>query len=177
MAPGRQVCAPLCLGYSLLGAGWLTYKTSGDVQDLAFRRLPHPLVAVLCVLLLAFVSALTLHLRMMSRWLEAPVLLVFPIIGLLACAAMSGAIRRRRALVPFLCGMAIFGAAFVTLAISFYPDTIPFSIKVADAASPASSLSFMLWGAGLFVLPITLAYTLVVYLVFKGKVDPEAQYH
>ena len=108
----------------------------------------------------------------MRRWYEAPILMVFPIIGLVACAAMYGAIRRRRVLVPFACGMAIFAAAFATLAVSFYPYMVPFCITISDAAS----LSFMFWGAGLFVHPITLAYTLVAYLVFKGKVDPEAEY-
>ena len=117
-------------------------------------------------------SALALDLRVMWRWLEAPVLMAFPIIGLVACAAMYGAIRRRRVLVPFACGMAIFAAAFATLAVSFYPYMVPFCITISDAAS----LSFMFWGAGLFVRPITFAYTLVVYLVFKSKVDPEAEY-
>jgi cytochrome d ubiquinol oxidase subunit II len=28
----------------------------------------------------------------------------------------------------------------------------------------------MFWGAGLFVLPLTLAYTVAVYRVFRGKV-------
>lgn len=117
-------------------------------------------------------SALALDLRVMWRWLEAPVLMAFPIIGLVACVAMDVAIRRRRVLVPFLCGMAIFAAAFATLAVSFYPYMVPFCITISDAAS----LSFMFWGAGLFVRPITFAYTLVVYLVFKSKVDPEAEY-
>jgi cytochrome d ubiquinol oxidase subunit II len=112
----------------------------------------------------------------MRRWYEAPILMVFPIIGLVACAAMYGAIRRRRVLVPFACGMAIFAAAFATLAVSFYPYMIPFSTTISDAASPTSSLAFMFWGAGLFVRTITLAYTFVAYLVFKGKVDPEAEY-
>jgi cytochrome bd ubiquinol oxidase subunit II len=28
----------------------------------------------------------------------------------------------------------------------------------------------MFWGAGLFVMPLTLIYTLVVYRLFRGKV-------
>ena len=63
-----------------------------------------------------------------------------------------------------------------TLAVSFYPYMLPFSIAIADATSSAASLSFMFWGAGVIVLPITLIYTLVVYFVFKGKVDPDTEY-
>jgi cytochrome d ubiquinol oxidase subunit II len=104
------------------------------------------------------------------------VLAVFPLIGIVACAVLYLAIRRRYSLVPFFCGMAIFAAAFATLAVSFYPYMVPFSITITNAASPPASLSFMFWGAGVVVLPITLIYTLVVYFVFKGKVDPDAGY-
>ena len=135
------------------------------------------LVLALCFAgVVAFVVALALDLRVIHRWLEEPVLVVFPLIGVAACAVLYVAIRRRYNLVPFFCGMAIFAAAFATLAVSFYPYMVPFSITIADATSPAASLSFMFWGAGVIVLPITLIYTLVVYFVFKGKVDPDAEY-
>jgi len=160
----------LCLGYALLGAGWLAYKTRGDVQVLAFRLLPQLLAGVLAFLVAAFTAALFLHLRVMDRWLEQPILFVFPLIGALACWVMVGAIWRRREFAPFLCGVTIFAAAFGTLAVSFYPYMIPFSITIAEAAAPRSSQTFLFWGAGLVVLPVTLAYTLVVYFLFRGKV-------
>jgi cytochrome d ubiquinol oxidase subunit II len=47
---------------------------------------------------------------------------------------------------------------------------IPFSITIEDAAAPHASLAFMFWGEGLFVFPLMLAYTVVNYTVFKGKV-------
>jgi cytochrome bd ubiquinol oxidase subunit II len=178
LSPFALLCGlGLCFGYALLGAGWLTYKTAADVQTLAFRLLPRLTVAVLGFLAIAFVAALVLDLRVMHRWLEAPVLAVFPLIGVVACVVLSVAIRRRYSLVPFFCGTAIFAAAFATLAVSFYPYMVPFSITIADAASPPTSLSFMFWGAGVFVLPITLIYTLVVYFVFKGKVDSSSEYN
>jgi cytochrome d ubiquinol oxidase subunit II len=64
----------------------------------------------------------------------------------------------------------IFIAAFGTLAISFWPYMIPFSITIAEAAGPHSSLAFMFWGAGLFVFPLMLIYTVISYSVFRGKV-------
>ena len=177
LSPFALLCGlGLCCGYALLGAGWLTYKTTSDVQALAYRALPRLTLAVLGFLAIAFVVALALDLRVIHRWLEEPVLVVFPLIGVAACAVLYVAIRRRYSLVPFFCGMAIFAAAFATLAVSFYPYMVPFSITIADATSPAASLSFMFWGAGLIVLPITLIYTLVVYFVFKVKVDPAAEY-
>jgi cytochrome d ubiquinol oxidase subunit II len=71
----------------------------------------------------------------------------------------------------------IFAAAFGTLAASFYPYMIPYSITTDQAASPRASLSFLFWGAGVFLFPITLIYTAVVYFFFRGKVDTGAEYH
>jgi len=66
----------------------------------------------------------------------------------------------------------IFAAAFATLAISFWPYMVPFSITIDAAAAPHSSLAFMFWGAGLFVFPLMLLYTAINYSVFRGKVQP-----
>jgi cytochrome d ubiquinol oxidase subunit II len=71
----------------------------------------------------------------------------------------------------------IFSAAFGTLAISFWPYMIPFSITIEEAAAPHSSLAFMFWGEGLFVFPLMLLYTAISYTVFRGKVRPTAGHY
>jgi cytochrome bd ubiquinol oxidase subunit II len=174
ISPFAMLCgAGLLLGYMLLGAGWLTYKTTADVQNLAFRLLPKLMIGVLGFLVIAFCGALYLHLPVMHRWIDRPVLFVFPLAGVLACWLLIWSVSRRRELLPFLAGLVIFAAAMGALAVSFYPYMIPFSITVADAAAPYSSQIFLFWGAGLVALPLTLIYTLVVYFVFKGKTAVE----
>jgi cytochrome d ubiquinol oxidase subunit II len=64
----------------------------------------------------------------------------------------------------------IFVAAFATLAISFWPYMIPFTITIDQAAAPHSSIAFMFWGEGLFVFPLMLVYTAISLSVFRGKV-------
>jgi cytochrome d ubiquinol oxidase subunit II len=71
----------------------------------------------------------------------------------------------------------IFAAAFGTLAISFWPYMIPFSITIEEAAAPYSSLAFMFWGAGIIVFPLMLIYTVISYTVFRGKVKPTAGHY
>jgi cytochrome bd ubiquinol oxidase subunit II len=58
---------------------------------------------------------------------------------------------------------------FATLAISFWPYLIPFSITIEDAAAPHSSLAFMFWGAGIFVFPLTLPYTVIKLHRLQGE--------
>jgi cytochrome bd ubiquinol oxidase subunit II len=53
--------------------------------------------------------------------------------------------------------------------VMFWPYMIPYSVTVASAAAPEASLSFLFWGAGLFVLPVIGVYTAVVYWMFRGR--------
>ena len=172
LSPFALLCGlGLCLGYALLGAGWLTYKTETDTRELGYRTIPWLLAGVLLFLAAAAAYALAMQLRVLHRWVELPAMLVLPLLGLLACGGMAAAIRRRIDWMPLLMTAVIFAAAFATLAASFLPYMVPFSITLDQAASPHSSLSFMFWGAGIVVLPLTVAYTLAVYWIFKGKVQ------
>ncbi len=178
LSPFAILCGVgLCLGDALLGTAWLVLKSDGELRKRCYRLLPWLLASVLAFLACAFVASLAMHLRVMHRWIDRPWLVIFPIIGMLAIATMLFGIRYRRDAWPIVAAAAVFCAAFATLAASFLPYIVPFSITIAQAAAPKSSLSFMFWGAGVFVLPLMLLYTITVYAVFKGKIDPNADYH
>ena len=162
----------LCIGYSLLGACRLVKKSEGEVREAAYYRLHYLAIGLLAFLVIVFVYALAADLRVMGRWLERPYLLVFPAIGAVATIALVRGLLRRDDRAPFYMVALIFAAAFGTLAISFWPYMIPFSIKIEEAAAPHSSLAFMFWGAGLFVFPLMLLYTAISYSVFRGNVKP-----
>jgi cytochrome bd ubiquinol oxidase subunit II len=160
----------LCLGYSLLGACWLVKKCEAEIRDAAYRLIPGLAVGLLIFLVVVFVYALAENLQVMHRWLERPYLFIFPAIGIIAALVAASSVRRRRDGLPFYMVALIFVAAFGTLAISFWPYMIPFSITIAEGAAPHSSLAFMFWGEGLFVFPLMLLYTVISYTVFRGKV-------
>ena len=50
----------LVLGYALLGAGWLAFKTEGALRDWAYARIPWLVAGVLVLLGLAFAVSLTI---------------------------------------------------------------------------------------------------------------------
>jgi cytochrome d ubiquinol oxidase subunit II len=162
--------AGLCLGYALLGACWLVRNTEGRLQAAAYRLIPVLSLASIAVLGVVFIFAMSEHLRVVDRWLERPYLFVFPLIGVLAAMILAWSVHWRREREPFIMVAVTFAAAFGTFAISFWPYMIPFSITVDQAAAPHTSLAFMFWGEGLFVLPLMLVYTAVSYRVFRGKV-------
>jgi cytochrome bd ubiquinol oxidase subunit II len=177
LSPFALLCGiGLCLGYGLLGACWLVKKTDAETRDAAYRLIPYLAGGLLTFLVVVFVYALAAHLAVMDRWLERPYLLVFPIIGAAAMARLAHGLVWRRDGVPFAMVALTFAAAFGTLAISFWPYMIPFSITIGEAAAPHSSLAFMFWGAGVFVFPLMLVYAAVNYSVFHGKVRPSSEH-
>jgi cytochrome d ubiquinol oxidase subunit II len=176
LSPFAVICGVgLCLGYALLGACWLVRKCEGDVRDAGYRVIPYLSIGLLIFLIVVFAYALAENLRVIGRWLERPYLFVFPAIGIVAAIVLAASVRQRRDGLPYYMVVLIFAAAFGTLAISFWPYMIPFTITIEDAAAPHSSLAFMFWGEGLFVFPLMLLYTAVSYSVFRGKVRSTAE--
>jgi cytochrome d ubiquinol oxidase subunit II len=170
-SPFAVLCGvALCLGYALLGACWLVKKCEAEIRDAAYRLIPYLAVGLVAFLVVVFVYALAENYQIMHRWLERPYLFAFPAIGIIAALVAASSVRRRWDGVPFYMVALIFVAAFGTLAISFWPYMIPFSITIAEGAAPHSSLAFMFWGEGLFVFPLMLLYTVISYTVFRGKV-------
>jgi cytochrome d ubiquinol oxidase subunit II len=177
-SPFPLICGVgLCFGYALLGACWLVGKCEGDVRDAAYRHIPYLSIGLLTFLIIVFAYALVENLRVISRWLEQPYLFVFPAIGIVAAIVLAASVRQRRDGLPYYMVVIIFAAAFGTLAISFWPYMIPFTITIEDSVAPYSSLAFMFWGEGLFVFPLMLLYTAISYSVFRGKVRSASEHY
>ena len=170
--------ASLVIGYALLGACWLIWKTSGPLHDDA-RRFARPLALGL----LAAIAAVSIYTPFLngkyySTWFTWP--------GIVALAAMPVAVAalgvllyrsigKGHDLLPFALTLSLFALSLLGLAISMWPDLVPGRLSIWDAAAPRSSQIFMLVGASVLV-PLILAYTAWAYWVFRGKVAREG-YH
>jgi cytochrome d ubiquinol oxidase subunit II len=169
----------LVIGYALLGATWLIYKTDGAVQTQAVRFAR--ISGVITLALIAIVSLWTPFLNdaFMARWFAWPqAIYVLPVPILVAgCAiALYLGLRERRDLMPFMASLGLFVLSFIGLCISFYPYIVPSSVTIWAAAAPDKSLFFLLAGS-LVLLPMILAYTAYSYWVFRGKVKLAEGYH
>ena len=159
-------------GYALLGACWLIAKTEGGTQAHAYRLARW--TGLLTIAAIAVVSAATPFLEhdYYHRWLTFPSILLtaqVPLVVAILSAAFWWALSRRAQMWPFLLALGIFLLSFVGLGISFYPDIIPGSVTIWQAAAPQNSQIFMLIGVGI-MLPIIIGYTGWAYWVFRGKV-------
>ena len=111
-----------------------------------------------------------MHLRVADQWRQRPVLFVFLMIGAVALLTMIYAVVRERDRLLYPMAVVMFGAAFCTMVLAVLPYIVPFSLTLAEAAAPPSSLAFLFWGAGIIILPLTIIYTGVIYVIFRGKV-------
>lgn len=166
-------------GYALLGSTWLILKTEGALQNVAFA-LTRPLVAVVVAFMglvstwLPFLSS-----QIMARWFESgnfiwlsPV----PLLALINAIALWRAVMRRAEYAPFVLALTFFGLGFLGLVLGMWPNLIPPSLTIWEAAAPPSTQGFVLVGT-LIMLPAVLGYTWWSYSVFKGKITADSGYH
>lgn len=166
-------------GYALLGATWLLLKTTGGLQDWAFKITLPLASAVLAGIALVSLWTPFLDIEVSTRWFSMPNLLFLSPVPLLVGGAgwlLWRAVAARSERLPFLLTMGLFALSFAGLGISLWPYIIPYEVTIWEAASPAVSQGFMLIGV-VVLLPLILGYTAYSYWVFRGKVTADVGYH
>ncbi|QCI14726.1 cytochrome d ubiquinol oxidase subunit II [Pseudomonas putida] len=169
----------LIVAYALLGCTWLIMKTEGALQE-QMHNLGRPLALVLLAVI-GIVSLWTpiAYPQIADRWFSMPNLIWFmpvPVLVLVTFYGLLKAVARNAHYTPFLLTLVLIFLGYSGLGISLWPNIIPPSISIWDAAAPPQSQGFMLVGT-LFILPFILGYTFWSYYVFRGKVTHEDGYH
>jgi cytochrome d ubiquinol oxidase subunit II len=179
------VAAALVAGYALLGAGWLVYKTQGELFERARGWVKQ--LALLTAMGMGAVSLATLGVdpRVTYRWgltmtsvdWETFIVLApLPVVASGLCFLLWRGADKGQHLQPYLYTVCLFLVGYVGLAISLWPYIIPFAMTPQEAAAADNALALMLWGA-IPMLPIILGYTAYVYWLFRAKISDEASYH
>ncbi len=169
----------LVAGYALLGSTWLVMKTTGDIQSHARKQ---AIIAGLATIgLMGIVSLWTPFLNSVYyyKWFVWPAMIytsIVPSLVALCVWLLYRGLTRNYDRQPFFASLGLFVLSFAGLGISFYPNIVPPSLTIWEAAAPDKSLRFLLTGAVLLI-PMILIYTAYSYWVFRGKVDPEEGYH
>jgi cytochrome d ubiquinol oxidase subunit II len=167
------------IGYALLGATWLVWKCEGPMQD-HFRGLALTLMfAMLAMIGIVSLWTPALDPAIAARWFEMPQILYtapVPLMVLGLAVVLFRSLNGTRDALPFLASLALFLVTFAGLGISLYPNIVPPSVTIWEAAAPDSSLAFLLAGAAVLI-PMILAYSAYAYWIFRGKVRPGEGYH
>lgn len=166
------------VGYALLGACWLIYRTEHGLQDRAFGLARVTGIATLVAVVAVSLATPFLNHDYFTRWFAVPGLYLsapVPILVGVTALLFIRALRNRAEVQPFLLALALFLLSFIGLGISMFPWLVPGQITIFEAATAESSQIFMLVGVSI-MLPIIIAYTGYSYWVFRGKVGHDG-YH
>jgi cytochrome d ubiquinol oxidase subunit II len=166
------VALTLIQGYVLIGSTYLILKTTGELQQTHYKTAT---IATWTTLLGAIFITVTTPIfdpEARSHLFTPPLLYIFgliPLLGITLVGLLWRSLKRHEENTPLIWTFLIFSLSFVGLGFVIFPDIIPPSITIYQAAASPSSLVFMLTFVG-FLIPIVLFYNIYNYVVFRGKI-------
>lgn len=180
--------AGLVAGNLLLGACWLTAKTSDALQRKAIRWARWSVLMTALGILAVSLATPWLSDTIYRKWFTLSNVIVvwpIPVVTLVLFLVLWRTLGRLPIRLdndneygiwtPFFCTIGLFLLAFHGIAYSLFPWLVMDQMTIWDAASAPESLMIMFFGAAL-VLPIIIGYTVFAYKVFGGKAQPLEYY-
>ncbi|MFH1810924.1 MAG: cytochrome d ubiquinol oxidase subunit II [Pseudomonadota bacterium] len=165
--------------FAMHGSIYLVLKTEGELQAQVRTWVRPAIIAfVLCYAATTLATLLSIP-HMVEPFRAHPWLFVLPLANVLVVANIPREIHHGRELLGFLSScaamfllMAVFGLGMYPTLILSTPE-VAFSLTIHNAASSEKTLGIMLVVA-LTGMPLVLAYTSIIYWVFRGKVKLDA---
>lgn len=177
VAFATMTAGALTVAYSFIGAAWTILKTDGALQIKAVNWARGGIWGVVLGMGSISVATPLVSPRIFDKWFSFPevvTLAPLPLMSGLLVALLWVALRRLPtrddsfAWFPFVGATVLMVLGFFGMAYSFYPFIVPEKMTIWEAASATESLSIILVGT-LVVLPVILCYTVLSYVIFRGK--------
>lgn len=167
----------LAVAYSFIGAAWLIFKTDDVLQRKAVRWAGGGIWGVILGMGAVSVATPLVSERIFAKWFSFPEIVVLaplPLMSGLLIGLLWMSLKRLPApgdsfaWFPFAGATLLMVLGFSGMAYSFYPYIVPERLTIAEAASAPESLLIILVGTAV-VLPVILGYTVLAYVIFRGK--------
>ncbi|MEN9280816.1 MAG: cytochrome d ubiquinol oxidase subunit II, partial [Gloeomargarita sp. DG_1_4_bins_134] len=170
------VALTLIQGYVLIGSTYLILKTTGELQKTHYRTATIATWTTLAGAIFITVTTPILWDHTRDLLFKPPLVYIFaaiPVMGLALIIALLRSLKLRQETAPLIYTFLIFSLSFIGLGFLIFPNIIPPSVTIYQAAAAPSSLVFMLTFVG-FLIPIVLGYNIYNYIVFRGKIVVES---
>lgn len=167
----------LAVAYSFIGAAWVILKTDGALQRKAVDWAKGGIWGMVLGMGAVSVATPLVSERIFDKWFRFPEIVALaplPLMSGLLVALLWLSLRRLPtandsfAWFPFAGAVVLMVLGFFGMAYSFYPYIVPEQLTIWEAAAATESLSIILVGT-LVVLPMILGYTVLAYVIFRGK--------
>lgn len=161
--------------FMMHGAIYLVMKTEGELQSKVKSWVNNTIIFFVICFVTATMATLIFYPGMVTHFKEQPVFFLVAILNMLAIANIPREIHHGREFRSFLSSSASIALLLVLFAIGIFPNIVlsyPFpenSLNIYNAASSQKTLSIMLIIA-IIGMPFVIAYTTIIYKVYKGKV-------
>lgn len=161
--------------FMMHGSIYVLMKTEGDLHDRVRLWVRNAMIFfILCYVMTTMATLLYLP-HMAEKFRNTPVLFLLPMLNVLAVANIPREIHLGRDFRAFLSSCAAMAILITIFGVEMFPNLIlssPLaenSLTIHNAASSPKTLGIMLTIA-LIGMPLVLAYTSIIYWVFRGKV-------
>ncbi len=157
------------------GSIYLTMKTEGNLQMKIKSWVNNAIIFFVICFVTATMATLIYYPNMINHFKEYPVLFLIAILNMLAIANIPREIHKGREFRAFLSSSASIALLLVLFAIGIFPNivlsnpAIENSLNIYNSASSQKTLEIMLIVA-VIGMPFVIAYTTIIYKVYKGKV-------
>ncbi len=167
---------------TLHGAYYLVWKTTGVVQDRARRAAARLWWLVIALIIVTTPATFLVRPGLADNFRSFPPYVLVPLAAIPLLAVLRIYLRRGQDFRAFLSSAGLISALGAATTIGLYPYLLPSSPHPARgftiynaAASSGSLFPGLIWMS--FGLVFIIAYTIIVYRIFKGKVVLEPSSH
>jgi cytochrome bd ubiquinol oxidase subunit II len=172
---------PILIGITTLslfmmhGAIYLVMKTEGELQMKVKSWVNNTIIFFVICFVTATMATLIYYPSMITHFKEQPAFFLVAILNMLAIANIPREIFHGREFRAFLSSSASIALLLVLFAIGIFPNivlsnpVIENSLNIYNSASSQKTLGIMLIVA-IIGMPFVIAYTTIIYKVYKGKV-------
>lgn len=158
--------------YAVVGYAYLIKRTDYELVNETFPRIAFAAAVTLIALLSATFVLPNTNYVFFERWGTAPASSILITIALLIAVSIITlaytTIKRKNPALIYYLSLAIFALGYLGMLVGTYPYMIPPNMTIFEAASPANTLRFMLYGIGP-LLPVVFAYNWYLSHVFRKE--------
>jgi cytochrome bd ubiquinol oxidase subunit II len=172
---------PILIGITTLalfimhGAIYLSMKTEGELQAKVKLWVNKAIIFFVICFVITTVVTLIFYPNMITNFKESPELFAIPIFNILSLIYIPIKMKREKDFRAFLLSSFCVALLMLTFAIGIFPNivlsnpVVENSLNLYNAASSQKTLMIMLIIA-IIGMPLVIAYTTIIYKVYKGKV-------